>query len=382
MTAPQTQQPRVFAIALDTWDGEGGIQRYNRRLQQVLTELHETNEIGKSEFLSVWDSPAKRNTDGVLVRGIKATDSASVTRIKRLLSFARAVPVFARDFARLRPHQFVITHKVLLPFAILGKAVFPRTSITLVIYGVEVWAKLNGVERLGLKLVKQTASISDFTTRRATEINSDFQTIPTHKIPCAVDAPTGPRPDSKTRNPLSIITTARLSARARDKNIDQLIRAISVVKDIEPNVRLTIIGDGGDRPRLERIANQEYIEANVAFTGRISDEDKNNAFADAAMFVLPSTREGFGIVYLEAWEHGLPVIAGNDGAAPEIVENDVVGLSVSPTPEAIAEAIAHLLKNPELREQFAAGGYDRLLTTYSHENFRAGWGTLLRGLPG
>lgn len=94
--------------------------------------------------------------------------------------------------------------------------------------------------------------------------------------------------------------------------------------------------------------------------------------------MLPSTREGFGIVYLEAWQDGLVVIAGNDGAAPEVVRDGIDGTCVAPDPASIAEAVTTLLADPALRARYAASGAERLATRFGHQTFAANWAEVLK----
>ena len=74
----------------------------------------------------------------------------------------------------------------------------------------------------------------------------------------------------------------------------------------DAEIILEIVGDGVLRPGLESLAAQIGVERSVRFLGRLADEDLKNAYARASVFAMPSSKEGFGIVYLEAWQFGLP----------------------------------------------------------------------------
>ena len=104
-----------------------------------------------------------------------------------------------------------------------------------------------------------------------------------------------------------------------------------------PDVTWTVVGEGSLRPRLEALAAQYGVEAQVRFLGDLSDEERDRWYRSAHVFVMPSRLppegggEGFGIVYLEAAAHGLPVVAGNVAGARDAVVDGETGLLVDPT---------------------------------------------------
>jgi glycosyltransferase involved in cell wall biosynthesis len=96
--------------------------------------------------------------------------------------------------------------------------------------------------------------------------------------------------------------------------------------------------------------------------------------------VMPSTGEGFGIVYLEAWKHGLPVVVGNQDASAEVVTHGVNGLCVNPASvEEIAEALIGLLKDPKTVARMGRQGYRTMLERYTHDHFRNRLWQILQG---
>jgi glycosyltransferase involved in cell wall biosynthesis len=85
---------------------------------------------------------------------------------------------------------------------------------------------------------------------------------------------------------------------------------------------------------------------------------------------MPSSGEGFGIVFLEAWLHGLPVVAGNRDAAAELITPLVNGLTVDPeSSEDIAKAVTHLLKDSSASSRMGMNGYRLVVERFSHERF-------------
>lgn len=91
-------------------------------------------------------------------------------------------------------------------------------------------------------------------------------------------------------------------------------------------------------------------------------------YARAALFVQPSFYETFGIACLEAMCFGLPVVATQVGGLPEVVEDGVTGILVPPNdPQALAEAVLSLLRDPERRRQMGRRGREKVLAQFTPE---------------
>ncbi|MCU4139665.1 MAG: Glycosyltransferase involved in cell wall bisynthesis [Methanophagales archaeon] len=100
----------------------------------------------------------------------------------------------------------------------------------------------------------------------------------------------------------------------KDKNVDVLIKAISLIKREISDIKCIIIGDGPEKEKLMKLAKELRVENNVKFVGFLENHDDVIAYMKSSkVFVLPSTREGFGIVALEANACGLPVVTVNHG---------------------------------------------------------------------
>ena len=118
----------------------------------------------------------------------------------------------------------------------------------------------------------------------------------------------------------TVVTVARL----RDcyKGHDVLMRAMPLIRARVPDAQWIVIGDGPLRPELEREAAAPWPRRLRRFTGEVADAERDEWLDRAHVFAMPSRLragggggEGFGIVYLEAGAHGLPVVAGNVGGA-------------------------------------------------------------------
>jgi glycosyltransferase involved in cell wall biosynthesis len=128
-----------------------------------------------------------------------------------------------------------------------------------------------------------------------------------------------------------------------------------------------------------RLADDRGVGDRVTFAGEVDEAELAAAYGRADIFVLPSKKEGFGIVFLEAWKYGLPVICGDEDASPEVVRDG--GLAVAPDDvDALAAAISRLLGDGDLRRRLAARGFEQMRAQYLHPHFVARLREILRDL--
>ena len=131
-----------------------------------------------------------------------------------------------------------------------------------------------------------------------------------------------------------------------EKGVEYLLKAIPDVLNAFPDTIFIIVGDGILRNQLENLGKELKISQNLMFLGYC--ENVANSLSIFDIKVLPSLREGFGLVIVEAMTMGKPVIASNVGGVHEILKEGETGLLVPPkNPKAIAEKINYLLNNEE-----------------------------------
>lgn len=148
----------------------------------------------------------------------------------------------------------------------------------------------------------------------------------------------------------------------KHKGVDDLLRAVAIVRRTRPDVKCMIISDGPERTNLERLSRELKLTKNVTFTGFVDrDSDKLALVKASKVFALPSVREGFSIVALEALACGLPLVTTDhaENAARRLV-TDATGVLVRPhDPEALAAALsAQLDKKRSAEAQAAARKFD------------------------
>jgi phosphatidylinositol alpha-1,6-mannosyltransferase len=163
----------------------------------------------------------------------------------------------------------------------------------------------------------------------------------------------------------TVITVARLESRY--KGFDVMVRAIPLIQAQVPEVEWVVVGDGPLRGEVECLAAVHGVDGAARFVGHVSDDQRDGWLRRATVFAMPSRLpagrpggEGFGIVFLEAGTHGLPVVAGNVGGALDAVIDQGTGLLVDPTDHvAVAGAISQLLRDPEQAAALGRAGAER-----------------------
>jgi glycosyltransferase involved in cell wall biosynthesis len=178
-----------------------------------------------------------------------------------------------------------------------------------------------------------------------------------------------------------ILTVGRWAASERYKGADDLIAAVAQLRPKFPNLHLVLIGQGDDVVRLQTLAAKVSTTDTVHFIQGISREELAACYARADIFALPSTGEGFGLVFLEAMAFGKPIVAAAAGGATDPVENEINGLLVpAHNPEQLANALARLLNDEALRSALGRRGLEKIHSQYSFNRFESELDKTLRDL--
>jgi glycosyltransferase involved in cell wall biosynthesis len=161
------------------------------------------------------------------------------------------------------------------------------------------------------------------------------------------------RANQAARDPrkFTVLSVCRFYPR---KRLDVLLRAAALLRNWIPELEIRIVGNGPEYKRLQQIHSDLGLESTVHWLGDVGLGALAAEYSRCDLFCLPSVQEGFGIVFLEAMAAGKPIVAARAAAVPEVVRD---GLLVDPeNPEALAEAIVRLYREPELRDSLGSAG--------------------------
>jgi glycosyltransferase involved in cell wall biosynthesis len=210
--------------------------------------------------------------------------------------------------------------------------------------------------------------ISDYTAR---EVATRLGVPPERIVRCPPGAPEWPR----RRGPAPGGPIVCISSPERRKNLPGLLRAYAVLRTLVPDApRLIIAGRTPDRgAEVSAMIRRPPWYPHVRHLGYVTEDERQDLYRQATMLVLPSLDEGFGMPLVEAMTVGVPVVASNRGALPEVAGD--AALLVEPTDaEAMADAMRRLLEEPELARASVERGYRRA----AHYSWQASAATLLQ----
>jgi phosphatidylinositol alpha-1,6-mannosyltransferase len=358
---------RIVAL-LPGLGGPGGIQRHNRMFCQVLTEWAAEREIEVS-IVTLRDRAGWHDARYVPRPVIGCGGD-------RNRFAARA----ARELAR--PHDLLIVG--IVDFGILltlRRLLGRRAPVLTIVHGIEVWKPLPWTQRLALTDARCVLSVSRYTADRVHELHAPEVAVEVVPIPLDPEFAAEAKAfadNGAAAEPSSVLAVARMNVIDREKGIETLIRAFAELDGAAGHGRCVIVGDGDDRPRLEAVADELGAGDAVRFAGPVPDPELHAYLAGTGVFVLPSAKEGFGIVFLEAMCHGKPVIAGAHGGSPEVVTDGHTGLLVPHGDvRALRDALGTLLRDPQRRAAMGAAGAREVRQRFSYERFRLAIGELL-----
>ena len=145
---------------------------------------------------------------------------------------------------------------------------------------------------------------------------------------------------------------------APQKGVRNLVAAAGLLEDMSAQVLL--VGDGPERPALEREAERIGLGDRLHFLGFVAHDRLPAVLAHADLLVLPSLYEELGTVLLEAMQADLPIVASKTGGIPDVIEDGANGLLVPPgEPELLARAIDRLLADRGLAYRLSEGARER-----------------------
>jgi phosphatidylinositol alpha-1,6-mannosyltransferase len=177
---------------------------------------------------------------------------------------------------------------------------------------------------------------------------------------------------------MNLLSVSRLDQAERYKGLDTTLKALALAREGGISVHLRVAGSGTDLERLSDLASDLGLTGVVEFMGSVSRDQLLRSYAECDGFVLPSSQEGFGIVYLEAASHGKASIAASAGAASEMLRDRETGFLVPPDdPDALARTLREIATTPTLLASVGARARQDLSERYSFIAFRNRLGALI-----
>lgn len=152
------------------------------------------------------------------------------------------------------------------------------------------------------------------------------------------------------------------------KNVEVVLKAIKIVKEVEPDIKLIIVGSGPHKKNLEELTIMLGLEDNVEFRGYVSLNEKSELIAKSNALVFPSLCEGFGLVILEAFDQSRPALVSDIRPLSDIVTDKKNGFVLDPQNEnQWADYLLQIIRNPQEASTMGNNGHHTLMRSYNEE---------------
>jgi phosphatidylinositol alpha-1,6-mannosyltransferase len=352
---------KVCFLYTDAFSKRGGIQSFNKAILISLHQLSFDYELD--------------------VRAISLIDDCCDERYfltKKFKSFKnRKVLFFIYSFINAyRSDILIFSHINYYLLGVLIKLFYPNKKILLTVHGIEVWKSFSGYKLKFLNQINLILSVSNFTKNQILLHNSNISPEKIIVFPNTIDPYFNvPKIFKKPQYLLDrfgidtgtkvIFSLSRIDSSELYKGYDITLRALYTLKD-KIGRYIFILGGKADfveKNRINKLISDYGLENSVLFSDVIDDSELSDFFLMSDLFVMPSKKEGFGIVFIEAIAHGVPVIGGNTDGSVEALLNGKIGYLVDPNDFVeLSKTIMHALTtkffDPYLRQKIMLENFE------------------------
>jgi asparagine synthase (glutamine-hydrolysing) len=324
---------RILMLLGEAYATRGGIQAFGQSLLRAVGEAFPRAEIRAISANDV-AMPAGAAAAGRVLFTACGPRGAPLRR-------ARMAAAVVIEALRRRPDVIVCGHiNFALLVWLLAQLGAPRA--TMLAYGIEAWAPSRPL-RWATRRLGRVLAISRYTAERMAQ----WGVAPAKLglLPVTVDGEAFRRlPPARRDGGPTLFTVARLDTGERSKNVDKVIAELPALRRRFPGLRYVVGGTGDDVPRLAGLARRLGVAGAVEFVGAVGDEELPERLSAADVFVMPSRKEGFGIVFLEAMACGTPVVAcGLEGSRDALLDGRVGALVDPDVPGQLHDAVVTIL---------------------------------------
>ncbi|WP_443938133.1 glycosyltransferase family 4 protein [Pedobacter sp. MW01-1-1] len=360
----------MLLLTLSTFSLTGGIEKVNKILCKVLKDCAIENNPTNLEVLSLCDQTKHIDTRYINKENFKGYSGSKIP-------FA-----FSAIKKGLQHDVILLTHVNLLFIALVIRFFNRNKRIILVAHGIEVWRNLRYWKASFLKKNIEIWAVSKYTAQiLATkhQINIEQITVvnncldPYFNIPKTFSKPGYllKRHHITPDQPV-LLTISRLSSFELYKGYDFVIASIAKLIPKYPKLVYLLAGkaDEKEKSRINQYILHSKLENHIILVDYVEENELTDYFLLADTFIMPSKKEGFGIVFIEAAACGCKVIAGNlDGSTDALLNGDLGTLINPRSLEAVKTAIcANLDKpfNPEHSKQLQ----EKTMAHFSYEKYQ------------
>ena len=338
---------KIILLTLRTFSSTGGIQKMTRTLAHALCYIAKQKEWDFNLW-SVYDSRFD-----LMEKYLSEKYFTGFGRNKLKIGLKTLKSSFSSDI-------IILSHVNLALFGLVIKILNPRSKVWLIAHGVEVWRPLTLIKKIFVRrYCDKILCVSNFTKiqmmgwhksdpEKCVVLNNALD--PYGKLPLDFSKPEYlMNRYSLTPSNKVIFTLTRLASSEQYKGYEQVIIAISHLKYKFPEIKYILSGqsDISEETRIRELISLYRVDEQVILTGFVTEKELADYFLLADLFVLPSKKEGFGIVFIEALACGLPVICGNADGSIDAIRGGELGTAINVSDQGeLEEAIIKYLERP------------------------------------
>lgn len=360
---------KVLFLTLKVFGFTGGIEKVCRTICRALYDLSEA-ELADPMTYCMYDQSYNRDS-----RYLKKQQYKGFGGNRKFF-------VVQSILTGLQSDVVILSHINLLSVAYLIKRLRPKTKVYLIAHGIEIWRKLPEAKIKALKRLDKIIAVSHFTAEQIKKTHHiDGQKIevlnncidPFYHFPSIFAKPEpllhryGLRKDQ-----VILMSLSRLVATEKYKGYDNTIAILPrLVKD-NPNLVYLLAGksDEEEHARLDLLIERYQIRDHIKLIGFVDEAEVTDHFLLSDVFIMPSQKEGFGIVFIEAAASGLRVVAGNKDGSVDALKNGELGHLVDPDNlDEIETTLKKILVSlPNQQEKMLL--QQKVLETFNYEKYR------------
>jgi glycosyltransferase involved in cell wall biosynthesis len=342
--------PKIHLWLPDIFQFKGGIQVYSSFLLQAIAQLLPQARLQVCLKHDIYALPELElaNTPIYSFAGKFPLSLRTLAYSSQILSSA------IRD----RPDLIIATHANFSQAAYWLKR-FRNIPYWIVAHGLEVWNLQNPKIKQGLQNADLVLAVSEYTRDRLIQ-EQNLNPAKVVLLPNTFDPnyfSIAPKPSyllarhQLNPNTKIMLTVSRLDRGEQYKGYDRVLQVMPQLLSTIPNLHYLIVGKGSDTDRINQTIQALNLTDKVTMTGFVSDRELSDYYNLCDLFVMPSKKEEFGIVFLEALACGKPVIAGNRDGSVTALRGGKLGILVDPDnlielEQAITQILTHSYKHP------------------------------------
>ena len=320
---------KIILLTLQTFSTTGGIQKMTRTLGHSLSNISKK----RGWDFKLWSAYDSRYD--LMRQYLPPEDYIGFGNQRVKLGLKTLNSASQADI-------IILSHVNLSLIGLIVKLLKPKCRVWLVAHGIEVWRPLSIVRKTFLKhFCDKIICVSSFTKKqmiywhgsepdKCVVLNNAVD--PFIKLPDTFEKPEyllnrySVTPESRI-----IFTLTRLASSEQYKGYEQVIKAVSRLKGRYPTIKYILAGqyDATEETRIKDLIRAYQVDDEVILTGFLIENELADHFLLADLFVLPSKKEGFGIVFVEALACGLPVICGNADGSTDAIRDGELGTAIN-----------------------------------------------------